>query len=84
MAILTIRNVPEEAHYAIRVRTARHGHSAEVEVRELLANAVDPNRRLCLGDALAELGDKIGLTYEDFARLDQVRDTASAEPMRFE
>ncbi|MDF2641825.1 FitA-like ribbon-helix-helix domain-containing protein [Pseudomonas alabamensis] len=84
MAILTVRNVPDEVHRAIRVRAAQHGRSAEAEIREILANAVKPDQRLRLGDALAELGKKVGLTHEDFAVLDQVRDTAPAEPMRFE
>ena len=84
MAILTVRNVPDEVHRAIRVRAAQHGRSAEAEVREILANAVKPHQRLRLGDALAELGEKVGLTNEDFAVFDQVRDTTPAEPMRFE
>ncbi|MFJ4257412.1 FitA-like ribbon-helix-helix domain-containing protein [Pseudomonas monteilii] len=84
MAILTVRNVPDEVHRAIRVRAAQHGRSAEAEVREILANAVKPDQRLRLGDALAELGKKVGLTNEDFAVFDQVRDTTPAEPMRFE
>ena len=84
MAILTVRNVPDEVHRAIRVRAAQHGRSAEAEIREILASAVKPDQRLRLGDALAELGKKVGLTHEDFAVLDQVRDTTPAEPMRFE
>lgn len=84
MAILTVRNVPDEVHRAIRVRAAQHGRSAEAEIRDILANAVKPDQRLRLGDALAELGKKVGLTHEDFAVLDQVRDTTPAEPMRFE
>lgn len=84
MAILTVRNVPDEVHRALRVRAALHGRSAEAEVREILANAVKPDQRLRLGDALAELGKEVGLTNEDFAVLDQVRDTTPAEPMRFE
>lgn len=84
MAILTVRNVPDEVHRAIRLRAALHGRSAEAEVREILANAVKPDQRLRLGDALAELGKKVGLTNEDFVVLDQVRDTTPAEPMRFE
>jgi len=84
MAVLTVRNVPDEVHRAIRVRAAQHGRSAEAEVREILANAVKPDQRLRLGDALAELGRKVGLTNEDFAVLDHVRDATPAEPMRFE
>ncbi len=84
MAILTVRNVPDEVHRALRVRAAQHGRSAEAEVREILANAVKPDQRLRLGDALAALGKKVGLTNEDFTVLDQVRDESPAEPMRFE
>lgn len=84
MAILTVRNVPDEVHRALRVRAAQHGRSAEAEVREILANAVKPDQRLRLGDALAALGKRVGLTNEDFTVLDQVRDESPAEPMRFE
>lgn len=84
MAILTVRNVPDETHRAIRVRAAQHGRSAEAEIREILANVVKPDQRLRLGDALAELSKKVGLTHEDFVVFDQVRDTTPAEPMRFE
>ena len=34
MAILTIRNVPDDVHRALRVRAARHGRSTEAEVRD--------------------------------------------------
>jgi plasmid stability protein len=37
-----------------------------------------------MGDALAALGRKIGLTNEDFEVFDQVSDKTPAEPLRFE
>ncbi|MFV0372970.1 FitA-like ribbon-helix-helix domain-containing protein, partial [Microbacterium sp.] len=37
MAVLTVRNVPDEVHRALRVRAAEHGRSAEAEVREILS-----------------------------------------------
>ncbi|MDT4856421.1 hypothetical protein FQZ97_908100 [compost metagenome] len=83
MAILTVRNVPDEVHRALRVRAALHGRSTEAEVREILERAV-PEQRLRIGDALAELSGRLGLTNEDFEVFDQVRDKAPAEPMRFE
>lgn len=43
-----------------------HGRSTEAEVREILAVAVKPATRVRLGEALAALGRKIGLTNEDF------------------
>ncbi len=84
MAILTVRNVPDEVHRALRVRAARHGRSTEAEVREILENAVKPVRRVRMGDALAALGRKIGLTGRDLAVLEQRRDKKPAKPMRFE
>jgi len=40
MPSITVRNVPDEVHRALRVRAAKHGRSAEAEIREILANAV--------------------------------------------
>jgi len=84
MAILTVRNLPDEVHRALRVRAARHGRSTEAEVRAILANTVMPEKRVRMGDALAALGRRIGLTDEDVAALEQTRDRTPAEPMRFE
>ena len=84
MAMLTVRNLPDDVHRALRVRAAQHGHSTEAEVREILAIAVKPENRIRLGEALAALGHKIGLTNEDFEVFDQVRDKTPAEPLRFE
>ena len=36
MAILTVRNVPDDVHRALRVRAAKHGRSTEAEVREIV------------------------------------------------
>jgi plasmid stability protein len=84
MAMLTVRNLPDEVHRALRVRAAQHGHSTEAEVREILATAVKPETRVRLGEALAALGRKIGLTNEDVEILEQMRDKTPAEPLRFE
>ena len=84
MAILTVRNVPDDVHRALRVRAAQHGRSTEAEVREILAAAVKPASRVRVGDALAAIGRKIGLTNEDFAVLESVRDKTPAEPLRFD
>ena len=84
MAMLTVRNLPDDVHRALRVRAAQHGHSTEAEVREILTTAVKPESRVHLGDALAALGRKIGLTNEDFDVLNQVRDKTPAEPLSFE
>ncbi len=83
MAMLTVRNLPDEIHRALRVRAAQHGRSTEAEVREILAEAVKPESRLRLGEALAALGREIGLSNEDFEVFDQARDKTPAEPLRF-
>lgn len=46
-------NLPDEVHRALRVRAARHGRSAEAEIRDILERAVKPAKRVRLGDALA-------------------------------
>ncbi|MBJ7313295.1 Arc family DNA-binding protein [Rugamonas sp. CCM 8940] len=84
MAMLTVRNLPDEVHRALRVRAAQHGRSTEAEVREILANAVKPEARVRMGDALAALGRQIGLTNEDFEIVDRLDDKTPAEPLRFE
>ncbi len=83
MAAVTIRNLSEEAHRALKVRAARHNRSAEAEMRAILEATVRPAGRLRLGSALAERSRTIGLTNTDIEALEQARDTTPAEPMRF-
>jgi plasmid stability protein len=84
MAMLTVRNLPDDVHRALRVRAAQHGHSTEAEVREILASAVKPETRVRVGDALAALGRTIGLTNEDVEIFDRLSDKTPAEPLKFE
>src|SRR6218665_87566 len=46
IAVLTVRNIPDEVHRALRVRAAEHGRSAEAEVREILSAALLPSHPL--------------------------------------
>ncbi|PDT43950.1 plasmid stabilization protein [Sinorhizobium fredii] len=71
-------------HRALRVRAAMHGRSTEAEVRDILESVVKPKQRVRMGHALAEVGRRLGLTNDDFAVFDEVRDKAPPEPMRFE
>ena len=73
MAMLTVRNIPEEVHRALRARAARHGRSTEAEVREILQAAVKPKGRMKLGSLLAEVGNQVGLTEEEKTVFDSVR-----------
>ena len=81
MASITVRNVLDEVHRALRVLAAQHGRSAEAEVCNILEQAVKPAKRVRLGDALAALGRKVGLTDKDIAIIDQTRDKSPAKPM---
>jgi plasmid stability protein len=84
MSMLTVRNVPEEVHRALRVRAARHGQSMEAEVRDILQSAVRPEGRVRLGSLLADIGRQARLNDEEFAVFDQVRDKRLSEPESFE
>lgn len=84
MAILTVRNVPEEVRRALRVRAARHGRSTEAEVRDILEQAVKPERRVKLGSLLADIGRRAKLTEDEFAVFEKVRDRSPAKPATFE
>jgi plasmid stability protein len=81
MATLTVRNLPEEVHRALRVRAAAHGRSTEAEVREIIAATVAPSGRLRMGEALAALGREIGLEDDDLSALDELRDRDPATPV---
>ncbi|WKA27818.1 FitA-like ribbon-helix-helix domain-containing protein [Bradyrhizobium roseum] len=84
MAAVTIRNLSEEAHRALKVRAAKHNRSTEAEMRAILEAAVRPEGRLRLGTAMSEISRKMGLTNADIEALEQVRDTRPAEPIKFE
>ncbi|OJA78268.1 plasmid stability protein [Burkholderia ubonensis] len=79
MPVITVRNLPDEVHRALRVRAAQHGRSTEAEVRDILEKAVRPEGRVKLGTLLAEIGREIG-----GVDLDIQRDKTPAEPMNFE
>ncbi|WOI08941.1 FitA-like ribbon-helix-helix domain-containing protein [Thalassospira lucentensis] len=85
MPSITIRNVPDEVHRAIRVRAAMHGRSAEAELRDILDKAAKPEGRLKLGSLLASIAREAGgLTDAEAESFNQLRDKTPAEPMRFE
>jgi plasmid stability protein len=84
MATLTIRNLPDEVHRALRLRAAQLGRSTEAEVRFVLEASVRPPQRVRLGTALAELGQRAGLTDDDVAALEAARDMTPAQPARLE
>jgi len=79
MASVTVRNLPDETHRALRVRAALHGRSTEAEIRAILESSVRPDGRVKLGTLLAEIGREVG-----GVDLEIERDRLPAEPMSFE
>lgn len=81
MAMLTVRNLPDEVHRALRARAAQHGNSMEAEVRQILEAAIHPPERLRLGSLLADVGRQARLTEAESAVFDQVRDQSPWRPL---
>lgn len=79
MASVTVRNLPDETHRALRVRAAMHGVSTEAEIRAILQNAVRLEGRIRLGSLLAEIGREVG-----GVDLEIERDRTPVEPVSFE
>ena len=79
MPVITVRNLPDEVHRALRIRAAQHGRSTEAEVRAILEEAVRPGGRAKLGTLLAEIGREAGSV--DF---EIPRESSPTDPMSFE
>jgi plasmid stability protein len=60
VASLTIRNLPEETHRALRIRAAQHRRSTEAEVRAILEETVRPAQRLRLGSEIHRIAQEVG------------------------
>ncbi|EFO31273.1 toxin-antitoxin system, antitoxin component, ribbon-helix-helix fold protein [Roseibium sp. TrichSKD4] len=85
MANVTVRNLSDEVHRALRVRAAHHGRSTEAEIREILEAAARPPERIKLGSLLVSIAQEAGgLSDAEAEKLDQSRDRAPTEPMSFE
>ena len=79
MASVTIRNLSEETHRALKMLAAQHGRSTEGEIRVILENAARPEGRCKLGSLLGKIGMEAG-GFE----LDVERDKTPSDPMSFE
>ena len=60
MPNLTVRNLSEEVHRALRMRAARHGRSTEAEVRLIIEETVRPPKRLKIGSEIRRIGREVG------------------------
>ncbi|WP_457301139.1 FitA-like ribbon-helix-helix domain-containing protein [Phyllobacterium sp. P5_D12] len=79
MPAVTVRNLPEETHRALKLRAAQHGRSTEAEIREILEEAIRPKDRVKVGSELAAFGRRFG-----GLDLDVRRDQTPAKPAKFE
>lgn len=77
MSSVTVRNLPNATHRALKLRAAQHGRSTEAEIRFILEEAVTP--KVGLGSALAAIGRSLG-----GVELDLQRDQRPVEPASFE
>lgn len=68
MPAVTIRNLPEATHRALKTRAARNGRSTEAEIRDILEAAVQPADRVRLGSELAAIGREFGGVDLDIER----------------
>jgi plasmid stability protein len=84
MAVLTVRNLPDAVHRALRMRAADHGRSTEAEIRDILEKAAFPAERVKLGSLLASIAREAGGLTDAEAQHFHLRDKTPAEPIRFE
>ncbi len=78
MAAITIRNLPDEVHRALKARSAANGRSTEAEVRAILGQAV-------AGDITEGFGSRVARAAADAGGFDLVitRDRTAHEPIDF-
>ena len=79
MPVVTVRNLPEETHRALKLRAAQRGRSTEAEIRAILEQAVRPETRLRIGSELAAFGQRFG-----GLELEVIRDPAPTQSAKFE
>ncbi len=79
MAVVTVRNLPEETHRALKLRAAQNSRSTEAEIRQILDDVARPKVRLKIGSRLAAFGKRLGRLD-----LDVSRDQTPTKPAEFE
>lgn len=78
MATVTVRNLADEVHRALKVRAAQHGRSTEAEIREILEEAAKPKGRVHVGSHLAAIGRRWGLRSDDAGLLERAHALAAS------
>lgn len=75
MRTITVREIPDEVHAALKQRARRGARSMAAEVRSILFSAVMESGDLKLGSALAAIGRQIAAAGYEF---NPVRDQTAA------
>ncbi len=83
MKNVTIRNLSDEVHRAIRQRAAGNERSIEAEMRAILTEAVKPPERIKLGTLLAGVISAENRLTDDEHAAYFGRDKTPHEPMVF-
>ncbi|WP_308025133.1 FitA-like ribbon-helix-helix domain-containing protein [Neisseria oralis] len=68
MPSVTVRNLSEETHHALKARAAVAGRSTEEEIRLILDQAAHPEQRVLLGSLLSDIGREAGGVELDVER----------------
>lgn len=68
MPSVTVRNLSEEIHHALKARVAVAGRSTEAEIRLILDQAAHPEQRVLLGSLLSDIGREAGGVELDVER----------------
>ncbi|TXN05885.1 plasmid stability protein stbC [Methylobacterium sp. WL64] len=85
MPAITIHNVPDAEHRALRARAALRGRSTEAEIRSTPEQAAKPEGRPKLGSLLASIArDAGGMTEAEAEHIEALCQRTPVEPMRFE
>jgi plasmid stability protein len=79
MAAVTIRNLNDETHRALKLRATKNGRSTEAEIRSILEEAVKPAEQFKLGTYLFQRTREFG-----GVDLDITRDPTPVRPATFE
>lgn len=72
MALLNIRNLPDEVHAKLRIRAAKHGRSMEGEARDIITAACSDPDETVSGQALQALVDRLYGSQKPAAVVDEL------------
>ncbi len=81
MAQITVRQIPDEVHRALKAQAEQDGVSAEAKARQILAEGLFPTDRPRPGDMLRALWRKVD---DDLGDVEFPRDRAPVRGADFE